>query len=317
MTENDNHMPPKILVTGAAGFIGRSFLNTCIHNEIDVTLYGIDIKPFSCMPENINAHIDYQQLDICNIQEVKTYLNHHQFDGIIHLAAVSRVAVANEKKDLCLQTNYYGTKHIIESLSKKTWVIFASSREVYGEPETFLVKEHDRKKPLNIYGRTKLEAEKLIQEMVDQYIIMRFSNVYGNQFDIPERVIPNFIQKALINQPLVIEGGNQWIDFTHISDTVDSILRAVHLLCNRNDVREVVHVSPGEKNTLFDVIQILETSLNQKLTIDYIEERDYDVVRFIGDPNKRENLLGKKEFKSLEQGLKLLLNKQLSKASEV
>ena len=250
-------------------------------------------------------------MDIRGVDSMKEYFESNSFDGIIHLAAVSRVAVAEENKLECVETNLLGTKNIINSAvnNPDTWIIYASSREIYGEPSTLPVKETDLPNPLNIYGESKLKAEEYIRRFVKKYVIFRFSNVYGNEFDLDSRVIPNFVKKAMNDEPLIIEGGDQIIDFTYIDDTVNSILRAIGLLEQGNITNDTIHLSPGKGNTLKTLITHIELLLEKSVNVIIKDKRDYDVVKFIGDPTHRINILGNVKFKSLYEGLEVYIEK--------
>ncbi len=300
----------KLLITGVSGFIGRSLVEEIVKRQLNWDIYGVDINPLVFSNKKYLEYINFTTLDIRNEGEVNSYFINHCFDGVIHLAAVSRVVDAENNKENCVQTNYWGTKYLVEDVAKfpKTWMIFGSSREVYGEQSVFPVKESAEKKPVNIYGECKLNGEKLVKGLINRYVILRFSNVYGNSYDIGGRVIPSFINKALNNETLFLEGGDQIIDFTHIEDTVDCVLKSVELLQNNTIDSEEIHISPGVENKITDIIYCLEHLLNKKLKVAVREKRDYDVVRFVGDSSHRENVLGRKSFKSLQTGIYSLLN---------
>lgn len=250
----------KILVTGVLGFIGRSLLETLIEQKCEAELYGIDIKPFPSNASVLKKNIHYEQLDIRNRELVQSYVRKHKFDGIVHLAAVSRVEDAENNKKNCIDTNYKGTQYIATAAAenKSTWFIFGSSREVYGEQKDFPVSENADLLPLNIYGFYKLEGERIVKASFEKYCVLRFSNVYGNTYDIPKRVIPKFVQTALQGGELTLEGGAQIIDFTFIDDTVRSIVRCMEFLDTGKIRNETIHILSGRKNKITDIIDILQ-----------------------------------------------------------
>lgn len=260
-------------------------------------------------------NIVFDVLDIRNPQAVGEYFANKKFDGVIHLAAVSRVVDAEKDKENCIKTNLYGTQYVLENVAKtpNTWLVFGSSREVYGEQNQFPVKESSEKKPINIYGECKLEGEVLVQKLIRRYMILRFSNVYGNNYDIKGRVIPAFVERALNDEPLYLEGGGQIIDFTHISDTVMCIIKAAILLQSNAIDKEEIHICPGYENRITDIISYLSSCLNKELKVLYRKGRSYDVNRFIGDPTKRKEILCDKEFVSLHEGIMLLLESENKK----
>ena len=298
-----------ILITGVSGFIGRSLVEEIVNQNFSWTIYGIDIKEPVFNDSKYRKYIDFSIVDIRDENAVETYFLEHQFDGVIHLAAISRVVDAENDKENCIATNYWGTKYIVENVAKQqnTWFIFGSSREVYGEQKVLPVKESANKNPINIYGECKLKGELLVKELIKKYVILRFSNVYGNNYDIDGRVIPTFVKRALAGETLYLEGGQQVIDFTYIQDTVDCIIRIAELLQNGTIHSDELHISPGNENKITDIISYLEKLLNKNINIEIREKRNYDVVRFIGDTSHRLDILDVSEFKCLSKGLELYL----------
>lgn len=299
----------KLLITGVSGFIGRSLVEEIVNRNLPWSIYGIDIKEPCFNDPKYSKNVVFDILDIRNSKAVGEYFANKEFDGVIHLSAVSRVVDAEKDHENCIKTNLYGTQYVLENVAKTpdTWVIFGSSREVYGEQNQFPVKESCEKKPINIYGKCKLEGEMLVQKLIRRYIILRFSNVYGNNYDIKGRAIPAFVECALNNKPLYLEGGGQIIDFTYISDTVMCIIQSTKLLQSNAIEKEEIHICPGYENRITDIISYLSSCLNKELRVIYRKGRSYDVNRFIGDPTKRKEILCDKEFVSLQEGIMLLL----------
>ena len=299
---------PKVLVTGALGMIGRALCEDLLKKG-GFTVDGIDIKED---PDNPFSHsIHYSNVDIRNKEAIAEVVRRGSYDCIVHLAAISRVVDGEKNKRVCIQTNYLGTINIVDAikrLSPMTHIIFASSREVYGEQTEFPVPETAELLPLNVYGFYKLMAEQYIQSNLSKFTILRFCNVYGSIYDIPGRVIPNFILKALKDEEITIEGGRQLIDFTHIGDTVWAISRCISLIPTGEVNGETITISPGKGSTLQDLIRIISRDLGFQLKTKINPERDYDVQRFIGDPTKRKRLLGDREFIPVEVGINRTIN---------
>lgn len=298
----------KILITGALGFIGRTLLETLIDQNCGAELYGIDIKQFPDNAEKLKSAIHFENIDIRDEAKIKAYIRKNQFDGIVHLAAVSRVVDAEHDKKACIETNYKGTRYIAQAVSElpSCWLIFGSSREVYGEQTQFPVSEDAELLPLNIYGFYKLEGERTVRQYAKRHCILRFSNVYGNAYDIPDRVIPKFVHTALDGGELVLEGGNQIIDFTYIGDTVSSIIKCMKKLDTGDITQETIHILPGVENKITDIIDILR-GMGLQFTVRKNEPRSYDVQRFIGNPVHRKAVLGDVPFSDLRTGIGKLL----------
>lgn len=114
------------------------------------------------------------------------------------LAEISRLVCGERDPDLCETTNVGGLRNLIDVLSneeKSPWLIFASSREVYGQPQTLPVTEDAPLRPINVYGNSKAVGEQMVASAVNRGIratTFRLSNVYGSTGDLADRVIPAF-----------------------------------------------------------------------------------------------------------------------------
>ena len=300
-----------ILITGGLGFIG---FNLAKQLAPKYKIYLLDINERQKDYKNVE-NIHFIQTDINNFDFIKSLLDSVEFSGIIHLAAISRVVVAQNNPKECVRTNIEGTTALLKALElsktqkNKPWLIFGSSREVYGEPKKMPVKEDFEKKSINIYGESKIKGEKLFTEFAKNYynncLILRFSNVYGNNYDLIDRVVPKFITSIYLNKEITIEGGNQIIDFTYIDDVIKTIEKAILYLENNNKVLDDIHILPGIGWNLFQLIENIEKIMNKKAKIKINPKRNYDVEKFIGDPSKVKSLLNIDKFLTLEEGLKL------------
>ena len=302
------------------GFIGLTLAKELNKLNYNIILFDIRDNNKSDKPYLKYKNINFIQGDTNNTELLTKIFNKNPINGIIHLAAVSRVVVAQNHPDECVRTNIKGTQSLLQALSdssnkNKPWLIFGSSREVYGEPKELPVKEFFEKKFVNIYGDSKIQGENLFTSFAivngNNCLILRFANVYGNEYDLFDRVLPRFINAIDSSTELTIEGGNQVIDFTHIDDTVDTILQAINYIEIQNNIIDDFHILPGIGWNLFQAIEYIENYLNKKAIIKINEKRNYDVEKFIGDPTKIKSILKSRDFLSLEDGLKLAIPKYL------
>jgi len=293
----------KLLVTGSSGFIGSALKNY-------LEKKGIEIIPFD-IKEDPNQ-------DICNFGKLNQKVS--EIDGIIHLAAVSRVKLAFEDPINCIHTNVGGTVNILESVKLKginktqhPWVIFGSSREVYGEALSLPVTEINIKKPINIYGVSKLSGENLCRIYSTNYNvktrILRFSNVYTGLNDHLDRVIPKFIFKAFNNEDLVINGsGEEIFDFTYISDVIHGIWSCIQEIERNQHLLDDFNLSSGIPISLKNLSEIIIKKTNSASHIKYVKSRSYDVNKFYADPQKANKILKFLPKVQLEEGIKLAIS---------
>lgn len=279
-----------------------------IDSHCGAQLFAIDVKDFPKDATVLRQNVEFQNIDIRDENAVKSYVRAHKFDGIVHLAAVSRVVAAENDKKNCIETNFQGTKYLAEAAAENPdcWMIFGSSREVYGEQSVFPVKGNAELLPLNVYGFYKLEGERIVRSLVRKNCVLRFSNIYGNLYDIPGRVIPTFVSTAIKGGEIRLEGGEQIIDFTYIDDTVASIIQCMKMLQSGDIDAETVHISPGVANKITDIIDILR-DMGFKFAVRKNPPRSYDVQRFVGDTVHRQQIFGDRSFIGLREGIGKLI----------
>lgn len=308
-----------ILITGGIGFIGSTLAIELEKKGEKILLLDIEDNNKSVKVYNSYHNISFIQGDINDRKLLEKIFSTNSIQGVIHFGAVSRVVIAEKNPELCVKTNIDGTRvltKVIEKSEQKPWIIFGSSREVYGEPESYPVKEEFPKNFVNIYGKSKISGENMFwalgKKLNTNTIILRFSNVYGNKFDLFGRVLPRFIKAIQFQEDLIIEGGGQIIDFTHIDDTVDTILKAIDLIKQDKKVFDDFHILPGIGWTLYQAIEYIEEHLGKKAkSVKTNQKRNYDVEKFIGDRSKIEKILGARDFLSLKDGLKIAIPKYL------
>ena len=281
-----------VLVTGSEGLIGKALSRKLEERKINVV--GYDIKNGQDI------------LDKVSLENVLSGIN-----GVIHLAAISRVIAGYNEPYKATVTNVIGTTNILEIIRRKNpscWMIFGSSREVYGEAEC-IVKESDPQKPINVYGASKSAGEYLSLCYGNNYnlrtFVVRFSNVYGGLNDHPDRVVPRFFIQALANSDITVYGGNQIFDFVHLSDAVDGVIRLVEKITNNEKLEQrTFHFITGKSISLIELTNKIIKLTNSKSCVKYLQRREFDVDAFIGDPSATMNALDWKPKISIDEGLR-------------
>ena len=240
-------------------------------------------------------------------------------DAVFHFGAVSRVAWGQEDPFTCWMTNQLGTLNLLEACKKsetRPVLFYASSREVYGEPLYLPVDESHPKRPISVYGMSKLSAEKACMSYsrglgnvgsVD-HVVFRFSNVYGSERDLPERVIPKFMTKALRGDDITLYGGGQVLDFTFLDDTISGILKA-YAACfdgGPNLFGEDFHFVTGRGVSVSDLAAMIVEMVGSSSKIISSGSNTFEVRRFVGNPEKARRMLGYESRVRLEDGLKIL-----------
>lgn len=282
----------RILVTGSRGLIGTAVCRLLAASQFSVQQY--DIR-------------DTHASDVLDREELAAKAA--GCCGIVHLAAVSRVIWGEEDPDRCRQVNVEGLRNVLDHASaagRRPWLLFASSREVYGRCPSHPVNEDSALKPMNVYGRTKLQGEVFVNDARARGMctaVVRLSNVYGSASDHADRVVPAFVRAALVGRPLRVDGRNHTFDFTHVADVAAGLLRIVELLQEGERTMPVMHLVSGCGTTLGQLADLVVTLSESSSAIENGPERLFDVDHFVGDPGRAERVLGWRHTTSLRDGI--------------
>lgn len=289
-------MTGRILITGACGLVG-TVLAERLRAAGDATR-GIDLRS----PDPV------EQIDIRDREAVARAVAGAR--GIVHLAAVSRVVTAEQDPDKCWSVNVSGTEAILDAALRSStcrWVIYASSREVYGEQDALPIAETAPLRPMNVYARSKAAAEDLTYAAARSgsiaVSVLRFSNVFGRVTDYPDRVVPAFARAAVEGGTLRVDGADHLFDFTHVDDVVGGIARTIARLEEIEDSLDPIHLVSGTATTLGDLAGLAVRLAGNDAKIVQAPPRSFDVARFCGDPSRAKSVLGWKAETDLAAGL--------------
>jgi nucleoside-diphosphate-sugar epimerase len=233
--------PTKVVITGAAGFIGSHLTEACLARGWDVTAidsmttyYSPAAKvanalAFSSHPRCTHLEQDLLDLDLPALTEDAEY--------IFHLAAQAGVRASwGQSFDVYTQLNVTVLQRLLEAsrgASALKSFVFASSSSVYGDAESMPTTEDQILRPLSPYGATKALGEHLAYLYYRTYgipaISLRYFSVYGSR-QRPDMAFYRAIEAAVGDQDFFLNGdGTQTRDFTHVQDIVEgSILAAIH-----------------------------------------------------------------------------------------
>jgi len=278
----------KILVTGSSGTIGNCLCETLLERGADVV--GVDIKQNQWNEEVNHRTIN---IDLRSPEDINKLPK--DFDLVVHFAANARVFKLVENPDLA-KDNFLLLYNILEFVRKNgiKRILFASSREVYGNSGYIIHSEEEAfvKNCESSYTATKIAGEALIHAYEQcygiEYIIVRFSNVYG-KFDYSDRVVPLFISKALKNEDIHIYGRDKILDFTYIEDCTDGVVKSLELF--ETSKNEVYNLATQKGYSIEKVAQLIIELTGSKSKIIYETNRTGEVCRFIADISKAKAVL--------------------------
>ncbi|MEK3988804.1 NAD-dependent epimerase/dehydratase family protein [Robertmurraya sp. FSL R5-0851] len=303
----------KILVTGAAGFIGSHLCERLLQNPQNEVL-GIDVFLPSATPRWIrernlqylhhSPRFTFIEADLLQINW-DTLLE--GVDIIYHLAGVPGVRTSwGEDFKLYVTNNILVTQKLLEASVKYPIkkFIYTSTSSVYGQKDG-KVAENDNPTPLSPYGVTKLSGEHLCRVFYQNdgfpITILRLFTVYGPR-QRPDMAFHRFINKILLNEPIQIYGdGTQTRDFTYISDCVE----AIAAVTSSNGVEgETINIGGKERASLLTCLTILEEAFGQNINVQFTGSTYGEPKHTWADITKAQTLLQYDPKITLRDGLR-------------
>ena len=277
-------MKKVFFITGGAGFIGSHTCRYIIKNIPNANIVVLDNfaryqDPFEQDNQNfydlrfkdIKKRIFFERGDAQNFSVVFDCLKKYKPTYIIHLAAVP-VAKTNNLNSFEMKAGSIDTTSCLiemcaklihqKSISLKKFVYISSSM-VYGDFKKKIADEDHPLNPKEIYGTMKLSGEIVTRGLCNFYSIpfsiIRPSAVYGPT-DMNRRVSQIFINKALNNQKIIINGKNESLDFTYVEDLAQGIVLAT---TNPKSINDTFNITYGKSRKLLDFIDILENNVGK------------------------------------------------------
>lgn len=291
-------MAHRVLITGSSGLIGSALVSSLAQRHLEVGC--LDLRATGSSEGDVrDKHRLSQALEGAS--------------GIVHLAAVSRVIWGERDPAGCWETNVEGTRNVLELAERapaRPWVIFASSREVYGQPDSLPADEDTPLRPVNIYGRSKVEGERLVEEARAAGVracTVRLSNVFGSTADHPDRVVPAFARAAVAGGELRIEGADHTFDFTYIDDVARGLTSLASLLASGANAPPPLHFVTGRATTLAELATLAIQLAGGKATFRDSAPRSFDVARFVGEGTRARRILDWQPHIELREGLRRLI----------
>jgi dTDP-glucose 4,6-dehydratase len=319
----------KLLVTGAAGFIGSTFVREALkHNH---SIYVLDLLTYAGHLENIQDLIENNKLkfikeDICKFENNFSILTENQIDAVVNFAAESHVDNSIHGPKDFIQTNIIGTFALLEA-SRLYWNQLNTSRktnfrylqvstdEVFGSlGDTGKFCETTPYQPNSPYSASKASADHLVRAWHHTYqlptITTNCSNNYGPR-QFPEKLIPLMINHALSGKQLPVYGnGTNIRDWIHVEDHANGVLLALtkgqpgSTYCfGGNSERTNLHVV----QTLCKMLDEVKPRIDKKSyaeQISFVEDRAGHDWRYAIDDSLAQKKLGfTRKYKNFEDGL--------------
>lgn len=306
----------KILVTGAAGFIGSNFVFYMMKNHPDYEIVVLDSLTYAGNLETLepvmdNEHFKFVKGDVSDRAVVFPLFEKEKFDTVVNFAAESHVDRSIEDPGVFLKTNILGTQVLMDA-SKEFGVKRyhqVGTDEVYGDlpldrPDLFFTEDM----PITAsspYSASKASADLLVMAYYRTFglpvTISRCSNNYG-PYQFPEKLIPLIIARALDDQELPVYGtGENVRDWLYVDDHC----RAIDMIIHDGKVGEVYNIGGHNEKTNLDVVKTILKHLGKpESLITFVGDRLGHDLRYAIDPTKISNELGWLPTTKFDDGIK-------------
>ncbi len=320
MTTDDNSAR-RVLVTGAAGFIGSHVVEHLLDDGQLVC--GIDnFDPFYGRPtkeanlERARSRPDFRFVegDLRDSELLRGLFADFRPDAVIHLAAKAGVRPSMKEPAAYYANNVMGTVGLLEAMraADTRAFVFASSSSVYGvrgEGRPFSEKD-DADHPVSPYAATKRAGEMLCHTYSHLHGIscmcLRLFTVYGPR-QRPDLAIHKFARLMAEGQPVPVYGdGAALRDYTYVDDTVDAVCRALDRVATPSETPgfDVLNVGAGQPISVNRLVGLLSQALGREPAIQSLPEQPGDVPRTWADISRARAVLGYEPAVSIEDGLR-------------
>ena len=301
----------KILVTGAAGFIGFHASKRLLDSRYDVigldnlnNYYDINLKNDRLKILQEYDGFTFHKIDLKDQGEVESLFKKESPQRVIHLAAQAGVRYSIENPHVYIQSNIVGTFNILEGCRRNQveHLVYASSSSVYGLNTKYPFSVHDKSShPVSLYGATKISNELMAHSYSHLYKLpttgLRFFTVYG-PWGRPDMAYFLFTKSILASEPIELYNqGNMIRDFTYIEDIVEGVCRIIKKIPDPNPnwsgsdpdpasstaPYRLYNIGSNRPTPLMDYVKEIEKNLGVKAKLNLMPMQGGDVKKSHAD----------------------------------
>ncbi|MCP5468941.1 MAG: GDP-mannose 4,6-dehydratase [Chlamydiales bacterium] len=301
----------KVLITGAAGFIGsHTALALCQQGDEVVgydnfnSYYSVELKR-EREKRLADAGISIIEGDLCDAARMEALFNEHNFTHVLNLAAQAGVRYARKDPQAYVKSNIEGFVNVLECLKSRPHIklVYASSSSVYGCNEKTPFSTDDRvDSPANLYAATKKSNELMAYAYHHLYgmetVGLRYFTVYG-PWGRPDMAYFSFAEAIMRDEPIhLFNQGKMWRDFTYIDDAVQGTVAALNYPHSA-----VFNIGNSKTEELLTFVSILEKELGKEAKKIFVEESPGEMIKTSADISAATRELGFLPHTNLKNGL--------------
>jgi UDP-glucuronate 4-epimerase len=322
----------RVLVTGAAGFIGSTLAHNLLDRGDEVAgidnlndYYDVRLKQARLDRLLTRAGFRFEKLDIVDRKPMGELFAVGKFEAVVHLAAQAGVRYSIENPSAYIDANLVGFMHVLEGCrhSKVGHLVFASSSSVYGANTRLPFSEHDNvDHPVSLYAATKKANELMAHSYASLYGLpctgLRFFTVYG-PWGRPDMALFKFTDGILAGRPIpVFNRGEMVRDFTYVDDIVEGVARVLRRPATPASGWSGEHPDPATSYApwrIFNIgnnqpvklmryIEVLEECLGRKAQLELLPMQAGDVPATAADVTELQGAVGYKPQTPVEIGIR-------------
>ena len=309
-------MSKKVLVTGAAGFIGCEVSLILLAKDYEVVgidnmnaYYQVSLKE-DRLKRLDNAHFRFEKMDLADAKAMAALFEREHFDGVIHLGAQAGVRYSLVNPQAYIDSNITGFLNVLECCRHNpvAHLTYASSSSVYGRnTKTPFATDDPVCKPSSLYAATKRSNELMAETYHHLYQInatgLRFFTVYG-PWGRPDMAPWLFADAILHDKPIkIFNNGNMMRDFTYIDDIAQGVVKVYESGVGKNENR-LYNIGHGNPVNLLDFVKTLEKHLGKDAEKIYMPMQPGDVEVTWADTVALEKDVGYTANTDLDTGIK-------------
>ena len=298
----------QILVVGGAGYIGSHTVRSLLQKGYEVVVLDSLVSGHR---KSVPTDVKFCQTDLADVERLRKVFQKNRIDAVIHFAACIEAGESMNDPKRFYRNNVVNTLNLLDAMlaANVKEIVFSSTAAIFGIPEAIPILEDAEKKPISVYGRTKLIVENILGDYDSAYglksICLRYFNAGGAGYDIGEdhnpetHLIPLVLQTALGKRKTIRVLGTDYPtkdgtcirDYIHVLDLAEAHILALEELARTEKSRQY-NLGCGRGYSVREIIETARSLTNHPIPVAEVERRAGDPSVLIADSSKIRNELG-------------------------